>query len=107
METHIEKRIRKEKQEKEKQEIENTLFKLRKKDFNVVALTPEGKHLFRFLLDFCHFHRPVLTTNPKTGDINLQTTSYLEGRRSLYLDLRKYIKPKFLKEIEFEEGEEE
>ncbi len=73
----------------------------RREFFNVVAATEEGRDVFRYLAEILGFHKPSVIMNPKTGEVNRDTTVYLEARRSVYLDVRKYISDSNLKTIEF------
>lgn len=93
----------KEKEESRKkraEELEKAL-KFCKTNFNAVAATEEGLDVFRFLMDFCNYQKPNITINPNTGEINKGTSDFLEARRGVYLEMRKYISAKFLKKIEF------
>lgn len=69
-------------------------------DFNTVAATPEGINVFKYIMERCSYQKPIITYS-KNGDVDKDTTVFLEARRGLYLELRKYIDPKFLKKIEF------
>ena len=93
----------KEKEEKKKknQEELEKILKVRKTNFNTVAATEEGLDVFRLLMDFCNYQKPNITINPNTGEINDKTTAFLEARRGVYLEIRKYISAKNLKKIEF------
>lgn len=61
--------------------------------------TESGKITLAWLMDQCSFQRPLLTVNPQTGE-TLNTTLYAEGRRTLYLRLRKLLHRDILIQVE-------
>lgn len=69
--------------------------------FDTVAATEEGRGVFKYLMENLGFHKRMITMNPETGEINKETSAYLEARRSVYLDIREKISDKYLKKIEF------
>ena len=71
-------------------------------DFNLVAATPEGKKVFKQLMEICGFKKPSVVLDPSTGEVNSQSTVYNEARRNLYLQIRALIRPEYLNEIEAE-----
>jgi len=95
--TRSEKEADRLRREKELEELNEK----RRKFFNVVAATEEGKDVFSYLAEILGFHRPSVMMNPQTGEVNKETTVYWEARRSVYLDIRKYISDSNLKTIEF------
>lgn len=94
------------KSEKDKKKIEQDkkleeLKKAKKTSFDAVAATEEGRDVFRYLMDILGFHKNLVVFNPTTGEINKEATTYLEARRSAYLDIRRNISDRHLKKIEF------
>ena len=59
-----------------------------------IAASPDGHEFFLFLKSYCQFEG--LSFDPQ----NPTVTAFREGRKSVYLDLRKYIDPKILINIE-------
>lgn len=76
-------------------------FKQIRSDFITVASTPEGLNIFRFFMETCGYQKNNIVFNPDTKEINKGASDYLEARRSVYLEMRKYIPAKYLKRIEF------
>jgi hypothetical protein len=70
-------------------------------DFNTVAATPEGIDVFKYIMDRCNYQKNTIVFNSQTGEVNKEASVYLEARRSVYLEIRKYISPRLLKKIEF------
>lgn len=69
-------------------------------DFIKVAETPEGLAVFTFMMGECGYQQNNIVFNPVTKEINKDASDYLEARRSVYLQLRKYIPVKYLRKIE-------
>ena len=69
--------------------------------FNDVCITAEGILVLRHIMQICGFQKTSIVGDPTTGDLQSRGTFYNEARRNVYLELRKFIKPKFLKKIEF------
>ncbi len=88
-------------QRKKDQEKIEKLLKFHKTNFNTVVATEEGLDVFRFIMDICGYQKRSVLMDSQTGEVNKEATVYLEARRSIYLDIRQYISPKFLKKIEF------
>ncbi len=76
-------------------------YESNKRDMNFVAGSIEGVNLYKFLMEFCHYQKEIITMDAQTGEVNDKTTAFLCGRRSVYLELRKYLSAKNLKKIEF------
>jgi hypothetical protein len=69
---------------------------------SIATSTEEGIIFARYLMNQCGFQRPSVVANQQTGEININSTIYMEARRNIWLDLRKMIPIKTLKKIEFE-----
>lgn len=61
--------------------------------------TESGKVVLKWLMDQCSYQRPLIAVNPQTGE-SLNTTLYAEGRRTLYLRVRKFLHRDILSQIE-------
>lgn len=101
MQKRLKTKAEREADEKKIKEEYEKIYKFNKENLDHLAGQPEGIDAFRFLMDFCKYQKAVVHVNSQTNEINLQTTAFMEGRRSVYLELRKYINPKYLKKIEF------
>lgn len=95
--TKEEKQVAHNRQEAEYEKKFNRL----KASFIKIAELPEGLDVFRFIFDECGYERNNIVFNPETREINNTASNYLEARRSVYIQLRKYIPAKHLKKIEF------
>lgn len=72
-----------------------------KEAINQIASRPEGILFFKALADNCGFDRgSSLIVN---GELNPVTSVYYDARRSVYLELRKYIEDNYLINIEIKE----
>ena len=69
--------------------------------FNEVCGDAEGILFMRHLMKICGYQQTSITGDPQTGDLQERGTFYNEARRSIYLEIRKYVKPRYLKQIEF------
>ena len=92
--------------EKEKEKSKLAKLKKEKDDkvktiFNNVAATEEGRELFRYFIELLGFYKRSITLDPTTGEVNKETSFYLEVRKSVWLDMRENILKKHLKKIEF------
>lgn len=86
----------------EKKEIErNKTFEFHKRNFSTICDTPEGIDAIKFIMQLCSYQKPAITFNPETLEVNKEATLFLEARRSVYLELRKYIREEYLKKIEY------
>lgn len=61
--------------------------------------TESGKVVLKWLCDQCSYQRPLIVANPATGE-SLNTTLYAEGRRTLYLRMRKMLHRDILAQVE-------
>jgi hypothetical protein len=68
---------------------------------NMVAATPEGQDLLRFIKELAGFRKHKAVVDTQSGEICVQSTAYNVGRESLYLTLTSKIDPKYLKKIEY------
>lgn len=69
--------------------------------------TPDGIHALRFLMNLSGFHKNPVGGNPALGMDVSQGTIYNCGRESIYLELRALLPPRILKQIEYDQLEEE
>jgi len=76
-------------------------FKRLSSDFDAVAATEEGLTVIKYLMNFCCYQKPTTSINQTTGEINREASLHLEARRSVYLEMRKFISARHLKKIEF------
>lgn len=65
-----------------------------------IAKTDAGIDLYRFIRDICGFEKSSINVNPISGEISDKNTLYSEARRSVYLELRKYLPKKLLAKVE-------
>ncbi len=84
-----------------REETYKVQYESSKRDMDFVAGSTEGVNLYKFIMNFCHYQKEIITMDAQTGEVNDKTTAYLGGRRSVYLELRKYLSAKNLKKIEF------
>lgn len=70
------------------------------KAIEAVTATKEGVVLFRHLLSVCGYNSNSVVENKITGEANAYATMYNEGRRDVYVVLRKDIPLEALIEIE-------
>lgn len=70
-----------------------------KKAFCECFATESGKTVLKWLMDQCSYQRPIIAANPQTGE-SLNTTLYTEGRRTLYLRIRKLLHRDILTQTE-------
>lgn len=61
--------------------------------------TESGKFVLQWLMEQCGYQRPNVVADPSTGE-GLNTTLYNEGRRALYLRLRKNLHRDILAQVE-------
>lgn len=64
--------------------------------------TTDGKVILRYLHDTAGFTKSSICTDPETGEVQSQATAYHQGRRDVYLELRKLLSksPDILAEVE-------
>lgn len=88
-------------QEDKQQEAFAAKFKYLKNAFSAIAATEEGVDVLRYLMDICSFQKPTITMDPISNEVNTKMSLYLEARRGVYLDIRKYLPDALLKKIEY------
>jgi hypothetical protein len=71
--------------------------------FQIVSSTAEGQQVLQFLCRETGFKAASLVANPMTNDFSTLSVLYHEGRRSVWLALRKLIPVKKLNIIESED----
>jgi len=86
---------------KQKIKIIKDVRKELREDFAAVGATVEGRNVLRYIMDECGYQRVSIVGNTANGDIHDRGTLYNEARRNLYLDIRKLIPVRQLKQIEF------
>ncbi len=67
-----------------------------KECLNYIAGLPEGKAVLYILMEDCHWNKTILATDKP------EVTQYHAARRGVYGSLRQWIRPEYLKEIEFD-----
>ena len=73
----------------------------------IICGDPNVQIVFRHLaVKLCGFFKSSVVVNPTTNDIALNSTAYNEGRRSVYLDLRRMMNDVARRVIE-SKGEED
>lgn len=99
-------KLRKEKLiEQKKAEQEEVRRKKRRQRIlflNATFKSAEGKRTLRFLMELCGYQKPSVVINNENSDVATMSTVYNEARRNLYLEVRDYIKPSILKDVELE-----
>lgn len=88
------------KNNKAKLEKKEQVFKQRQEMSVEVAKTDAGVEYLRYIRDICGFEESSINVNPLSGEISERNTLYSAARRSVYLELRKYIPKKLLTKIE-------
>lgn len=76
-------------------------------DFALTFGTPEGKKVLKWIFEQSGFGQSDVGGNPTLGMDVLQGTLYNGARKSLYIEMRKLIPHETLKQVEFENVEEE
>jgi len=61
--------------------------------------TESGQKVLQWIMDSCSYQRPLLAVNPHTGEA-LNTSLYAEGRRTLYLRIRGFLRRDILDQVE-------
>ena len=89
-----------------RQEYQDRLKAL-KQDFRRVAKTPEGVTVLAYVMNLCGFHNPDTTYDPRSGELNLNTTLYNAARRNVWLTLRNFVPAQQLALIELPPEQEE
>lgn len=73
---------------------------LLQQDFRETFATPHGKRTLRTIMDLAGYQKPSIIADPNTGDPLPYGTIYNEGRRNLYLSIRKLLRADILIEVE-------
>lgn len=76
-------------------------------DFALCFGTPEGKKVLKWIYNESGFAESSIGGNPSLGMDVLQGTLYNNARKSLYIEMRKLIPHELLKQVEFENIEDE
>ncbi len=71
------------------------------KIFSEICITADGILVLRHIMEICGYQKISIVGDPVSGDIHDRGTLYNEARRNVYLEIRKYIPSRFLKQIEF------
>lgn len=82
-------------------------FGLLKKDFNETFATAAGRRVLRWLVEQSGYQVPNTVGDPRSGEILERATWYNEGRRNLYLQIRKFLKREILIDAEIRTEEDE
>ena len=75
--------------------------------FALTFNTPEGKQVLKWLFRQAGYGESQIGGNPQLGMDVLQGTLYNNARQSLYIEMRKMIPHELLKQVEFDNVEEE
>lgn len=76
-------------------------------DFALTFGSSEGKRVLKWIFEQSGFGQSDIGGNPSLGMDVLQGTLYNGARKSLYIEMRKLIPHETLKQVEFENAEEE
>lgn len=75
--------------------------------FGTVFSTPEGTQALRYISNLCGWQDSVVGGNPDLGMDVMQGTLHNAARRNVYLELRRLIPARILRDVEFpKEGDE-
>lgn len=74
--------------------------------FNSLFNNAEGKFFLRWLMDQCGYQKISCVLNAAQNEISPIATVHDDARRSIYLELRKYIKPEVLYHVELDPPQE-
>lgn len=77
-----------------------------KRAFIMTFSTEHGKVVLRWLLEQGGFHKSQVGGNPAIGMDVLEGTLYNAARESIYIELRKFLTPDILKDVEYETKQE-
>ena len=69
-------------------------------DFNTTFCTPEGKRVLSWIMKECGYQESDAIVNPETLELAALSTASNSIRRGLYLQMRKYLKPDILIDVE-------
>lgn len=62
-----------------------------KRAFQLCFQTPAGQDVLIYLSDFCRASEPCVAVPPDGGQIDLNRTLILEGRREVWLQIQKFL----------------
>ena len=88
-----------ERQETIKKRMANTA-KLRKTAIRRCLATSDGKVLLKYLMDQCGYQKSSVQASSTTGEHLENNTQYNEGRRDVYLGLRRHAREDILFDVE-------
>lgn len=91
----------------QRQKLEKEKSARLRSDLAIAFATPEGLNALKFLKALSGFEQNPVGGNPSLGMDVTQGTLYNCGRLSMYLELRKLLPPRILKQIEYDQLEEE
>jgi hypothetical protein len=94
-ETDEQKRIREEKEAYQQREKDALT-----KDFSDTFATSSGIKTLRAIMKACGYQSSSTVADPSTGEIQLHSTAYNEGRRNMYLWIRKLVSKETLIAVE-------
>lgn len=81
-------------------EKKKTQTGLLKKDFNTTFASSSGKRVLRWLMERCGYQKPSAVVDPATGKYQTESTIHNEARRILYLEIREFLTPDILGQVE-------
>jgi len=97
----IDKHIKRIEQKRDEKSEQETIKLMR--DFDDVFSSESGKIVLKYINKICGFDTPSLVVNKQTGDICKEAVIYNEARRNVYLEIRSLLRPKVLKEVEYDD----
>lgn len=74
-------------------------------DMRKIFGSAEGQNVLRWLMVECGYQRPSVVADKTTQQIYIDSTVYNEGRRNVWLQIRRYLTPKILIPVEIEPPE--
>lgn len=99
----VKKRLAKKQQDFEKKRKADSAALTRA--MNMTFSSSEGHEVLRWLMSCCGYQKRSVVYDPQTQEVSMQSTVYNEGRRDLYVDLRKFLRAEILIPVEIR-GEE-
>jgi len=90
----------------QKKKVEERILKNRveyekaKKAIRLACKDPNGQIIIRHLAKICGFFKPNRVMNLQTGDINPWASIHNEGRREVYVDIRRMMTDEDRRQIE-------
>ncbi len=87
---------------KEQEDLAAKQRKLLKRDYAIVAASPEGLNVMKHIFNLSGYSKNLIVGNPSSGDILSKGTFYNIVRRATWVELRQLIPVKSLKKIEYE-----